>query len=58
MTITAVHEFYTPEQVAALLQVKRATVYGWIRTKKLAARKAGRKVYRITPTDIEEFLKK
>ncbi len=57
MTATVVQELFTPEQVALLLKVKRATIYGWLRSKSLKSRKAG-KLYRITPANIEDFLKK
>jgi excisionase family DNA binding protein len=48
---------YTPLQVAELLQVTRRTIYIWIKTKKLAAVRAGNRV-RIPAKSVETFLKK
>ena len=47
--------FYTPAQVAELLQVQRRTVYVWIRESKLLAVRAGNRV-RIRKEALEEFL--
>lgn len=48
---------YTPSQIAVLLQVKRRTVYGWIKNQKLAAIHAGNRV-RIHQQALDEFLAK
>ena len=49
------HIFYTPAQIAELLQVQRRTVYIWIRESKLLAVRAGNRV-RIRKEALEEFL--
>lgn len=48
-------EFYTPEEVAALLKVSRQAVYNWIARGRLKAVKAER-VTRIRRADLETFL--
>ena len=47
--------FYTPKQVAEILQVHQYTVLKWIREGKLRALKFGR-VYRTTESEIKSFL--
>jgi excisionase family DNA binding protein len=47
--------FYTPTQIADILQVQRRTVYIWIRDKKLSAVRAG-KIVRIHKQAFDEFL--
>lgn len=47
-------KYMTCEDVAERYSVEVATVWGWIRRKKLGAIKAG-KVYRITQEDIRKF---
>jgi excisionase family DNA binding protein len=54
-TIAHTSYFYTPRQIAELLQVRRRTVYIWIKDKKLSAVKAGKRV-RIHKQALEEFL--
>ena len=49
-------EVMTPEQVAAYLQVNTATVYRYIRDRKLEASRLGRR-YRITREAVERFLR-
>lgn len=48
-------KFYTPKQVAEILQVHQYTVLKWIREGKLRALKFGR-VYRTTESEINAFL--
>lgn len=48
-------KFYTPKQVAEILQVHQYTVLKWIREGKLRALKFGR-VYRTTESEIRAFL--
>lgn len=48
-------KFYTPKQVAEILQVHQYTVLKWIREGKLRALKFGR-VYRTTESEINTFL--
>jgi excisionase family DNA binding protein len=47
--------YYTPSHVADLLQVKRRTIYAWVRDKKLSAVKVGNRV-RIHRDALAEFL--
>ncbi len=47
--------FYTPKQVADILQVHQYTVLKWIREGKLRALKLGR-VYRTTESELRAFL--
>jgi excisionase family DNA binding protein len=48
-------KFYTPKQVAEILQIHPYTVLKWIREGKLTAHKFGR-VYRTSETDLTAFL--
>jgi excisionase family DNA binding protein len=48
--------FLTVREVADCLQVKRATVYGWIFRRILPHVKVG-KFVRIDPSDFDEFLR-
>lgn len=48
-------ELYTQEQLAELLGIARSTVAKYIRTKRLPARRVGRR-YLITPEDVRLFL--
>lgn len=48
-------KFYTPKQVAAILQIHQYTVLKWIREGKLKALKLGR-VYRTCESDLSIFL--
>lgn len=47
--------FYTPEQVARLLQVRTITVHRWLREGKLKGFRIGR-LWRISHSHLEEFL--
>ena len=47
---------YTPEEAAAYLKLNKVTVYRFIREGKLRARRVGDRRYRITQTDLDEFL--
>lgn len=48
-------QWYTPEEVAELLQIKIQTVYQYVREGKLAAHKF-RKPLRISPQDFADFV--
>lgn len=48
-------KFYTPKQVAEILQVHQYTILKWIREGKLRALKFGR-VYRTTESELRAFL--
>lgn len=48
-------KFYTPKQVATILQIHQYTVLKWIREGKLKALKFGR-VYRTRESDLQTFL--
>jgi excisionase family DNA binding protein len=54
--IDAIEHLYTPDQLAALLQVTRRSVYVWIRDGRLAAVRAGNRL-RIRNDAVEAFLK-
>ena len=47
-------EFYTVDEVAEIMRVKKKTVYGWIKADKLRAVKAG-KAYRIPAAAVEQL---
>lgn len=47
-------KIYTCEEIAERYGVKLATVWGWIRDKRLIAFKVG-KFYRIKETDLKKF---
>jgi excisionase family DNA binding protein len=55
MAQTAPLEMMTPEQVAEYLQLRKETVYRYIREQKLPAIRLGR-TYRISRLDLELFL--
>lgn len=49
-------KFYTPSEIADLLQVKERTVSDWIRAGKLTASKlGGSKVIRVSDIDLNTF---
>lgn len=50
-----VEKYYTPKQIAEILQVHQYTVLKWIREGRLHALKFGR-VYRTTESELELFL--
>lgn len=50
-----VEKYYTPKQVAEILQVHPYTILKWIREGRLPALKFGR-VYRTTETELTKFL--
>jgi excisionase family DNA binding protein len=49
------HEYYTPEQIAAKLQVKTRTVQEWLRTGRLGGLKLG-KLWRVRKEVFEAFV--
>ena len=48
-------KFYTPEQIAQLLQVNVVTVHRWLRDGKLKSIKLGR-LWRVSSENLEEFV--
>jgi excisionase family DNA binding protein len=52
-----VEEFYTPQEIAAILKVPRKTVYTWLQKGKLQGVKAG-DLWRIPKEALDAFLKK
>ncbi len=50
-------EFYTPQEIAAILKVPRKTVYTWLQKGKLQGVKAG-DLWRIPKEALDAFLKK
>ncbi len=52
---TANAEYLTPQEVAERLRVTRRTVYNWITDGRLGADKAGPKLWRVTPVQLQQF---
>lgn len=50
--------YLTPEQIAGQLQVVTATVYRWLRSRKLRGARIGQKAWRISQRDLDAFLKR
>jgi len=50
--------FFTPQEVANRLKISRATVWRYIRKKKLKVIKFTKRTYRISEKDLNDFLKK
>ena len=48
--------FYSPKEVAEKLKIHRATVVKYILQRKLSASVVGGKLYRISETQLQEFL--
>lgn len=48
--------FYTPEQIASLLQVSVVTVRRWLKSGRLEGYHWGRKLWRISDLQLREFL--
>jgi len=49
-------EYFTTDEVAERLKVDKETVLRWIRAKRLKAMRLGSKMYRISPTDLTDFI--
>ena len=47
--------YYSPIEIADRYQVKKATVWGWLRNGKLPAKKLGGGRYYITDEDLKAF---
>ena len=50
--------YYTPEEVADILKVRKHTVWNWLREGTLKGTKINGKIWRITDKDLEAFLNK
>ena len=50
--------YYTPEEVADLLKVRKHTVWNWLREGTLKGTKINGKIWRITDKDLEAFINK
>lgn len=48
--------YFTPEQIASLLQVNVVTVRRWLRSGRLKGYQLGRKLWRVSGSQLEEFL--
>ena len=48
-------KYYTPEQVAALLQVNQITVRRWLRSGKLKGSRLGARLWRVSQKQLDEF---
>ena len=55
--MTDATKLYTLQEVADYLKVSRQTIYNYVTAKKLRASKIG-KEYRVTESDLQDFLKK
>jgi excisionase family DNA binding protein len=55
---TQAHEYLTPGQAAARLQVSRATILKWLGAGTLRGSKLGYRTWRVTSAEIEAFLKR
>ncbi len=51
-------QLMTPEQVAERLQVKPFTIREWLRLGKMKGIRLAGKVWRVRPSDLEEFLRR
>lgn len=49
-------DFYTPEEVAQILKVRKHTVWNWLREGSLKGTKINGKIWRITTKDLEDFI--
>jgi len=56
--IDDIGEAFTTADVADILKVSKPTIYYWIRTRKLPARKLGKAGYRILRRDFQDFVDK
>ena len=50
--------YYTPEEVADILKVRKHTVWNWLREGTLKGTKINGKIWRITDKDREAFINK
>ncbi len=50
--------YYTPEEVADILKVRKHTVWNWLREGTLKGTKINGKIWRITDKDLEAFINK
>ena len=50
--------YYTPEEVADILKVRKHTVWNWLREGALKGTKINGKIWRITDKDLEAFINK
>ena len=50
--------YYTPEEVADILKVRKHTVWNWLREGTLKGTKINVKIWRITDKDLEAFINK
>lgn len=50
--------YYTPEEVADILKVRKHTVWNWLREGRLKGTKINGKIWRITDKDLEAFINK
>ncbi|OIO46638.1 MAG: hypothetical protein AUJ31_01300 [Parcubacteria group bacterium CG1_02_39_15] len=50
--------FFTPQEVANRLRISRATIWRYIREKKIKVIKFTKRTYRISEKDLNAFLKK
>jgi len=53
-----INNFLTIKEIAETLKVSQRQIYRWIEAGKLKTFKLGKKVYRISESDLLQFLKK
>lgn len=51
-------KYYDPQAIADLFNVKKITVWAWIRQGKLKASRIGGKLYRISQIQLDAFTQK
>lgn len=56
MALQKAKQFFTPKELAKILQLNVMTIYGYVRIKKLVAIKFGRAL-RIDKKDLDKFIK-
>lgn len=54
----SLEEYYTLQEIAAMLKLHIATVRELVRQKKLIAYKVGKRDYRVRKADFEQFMEK
>jgi len=49
-------KFYTPEEVAEILKVRKHTVWNWLREGSLKGTKINGKIWRVTEEELDSFI--
>ncbi len=51
-------QYYTPKQIAIMLQVNEITVRRWLRFGKLEGHRLDRRLWRVSELQLDEFLQR